>query len=110
MERTLFMLEWMLSIAKASFATELSENQRYRASGLNLVDLAIILWNTVYLERAINALTQRGITFPDALPPHVPPIGWAHINLTGDYTWQSNRRVAQGPPLGVPTTVDGALL
>jgi len=28
------------------------ENQRYRASGLNLVVLAIILWNTVYLERA----------------------------------------------------------
>src|ERR1700747_3452574 len=28
------------------------ENQRYRASGLNLVVLAIILWNTMYLERA----------------------------------------------------------
>jgi hypothetical protein len=31
------------------------ENQRYRASGLNLVVLAIILWNTIYLERAINS-------------------------------------------------------
>ena len=72
------------------------ENQRYRASGLNLVVLAIILWNTMYLERAINALQQHGIAFPDALLPHVSPIGWEHINLTGDYTWQSNRRVAQG--------------
>src|SRR5215467_13466552 len=43
------------------------ENQRYRASGLNLVVLAIILWNTIYLERAINALRQHGIAFPDAL-------------------------------------------
>ena len=68
------------------------ENQRYRASGLNLVVLAIILWNTVYLERAINALRQRGITSPDALLPHVSPIGWAHINLTGDYT------LARQPP------------
>jgi len=30
--------------------------QRYRASGLNLVTAAIVLWNTVYLERAANAL------------------------------------------------------
>lgn len=32
------------------------ENRRYRASGLNLVVAAIVLWNTVYLERAIQAL------------------------------------------------------
>jgi len=122
MERTLFMLEWMQdpeprkrvqvglnkgearnALARAVFFNRQGElrdrtfeNQRYRASGLNLVVLAIILWNTVYLERAINALRQRGITFPDALLPHVSPIGWAHINLTGDYTWQTNRRVAQG--------------
>jgi TnpA family transposase len=30
------------------------ESQRYRASGLNLLVAAIILWNTVYLERAID--------------------------------------------------------
>lgn len=39
------------------------ENQRYRASGLNLVFLAIILWNTMDLERALNALRQHGIAF-----------------------------------------------
>jgi len=32
------------------------ESQRHRASGLNLVVAAIILWNTVYLSRAITAL------------------------------------------------------
>ena len=41
------------------------ENQRYRASGLNLVVLAVILWNTMYLERAFNALREHGIVFPD---------------------------------------------
>lgn len=29
------------------------EQQRYRASGLNLLTAAIVLWNTVYLQRAI---------------------------------------------------------
>jgi Tn3 transposase DDE domain len=91
------------------------ENQRYRASGLNLVVLAIILWNTIYLGRAINALRQHGIGFPDALLAHVSPIGWEHINLTGDYTCHPNRRVSQGPfrplrPVGMPITVGGASL
>ncbi len=35
------------------------EQQRYRASGLNLVTAAIVLWNTVYLERATNALRSH---------------------------------------------------
>jgi TnpA family transposase len=34
------------------------ENQQHRASGLNLVVAAIALWNTVYLERAINTLQE----------------------------------------------------
>jgi hypothetical protein len=36
------------------------ENQRYRASGLNLVIAAISLWNTVYLERAFRLCGSNG--------------------------------------------------
>ena len=36
------------------------ENQRYRASGFNLVIAAIVFWNTVYLERAIKGLREAG--------------------------------------------------
>jgi TnpA family transposase len=36
------------------------EQQRYRASGLNLVTATIVLWNTVYLERAAQALSHAG--------------------------------------------------
>ena len=32
------------------------ENQRHRASGLNLLFAAITLWNAVYLERAAELL------------------------------------------------------
>jgi len=48
------------ALAKAVFFNRLGEirdrsfeQQRYRASGLNLITAAIVLWNTVYLERAM---------------------------------------------------------
>ena len=27
---------------------------------------------------------------------HLSPLGWEHINLTGDYVWHANRRVTKG--------------
>ena len=86
MERTLFTLDWLQStdlrrrvqiglnkgeaknaLARAVFFNRLGElrdrsfeNQRYRASGLNLVVAAVVLWNTVYLERAVQSLKAHG--------------------------------------------------
>ena len=36
------------------------EVQQYRASGLALVTAAIALWNTVYLDRALEASRRQG--------------------------------------------------
>lgn len=81
LERTLFMLEWIQSpelrrrvqvglnkgearnaLASDVFFNQLGEirdrsfeQQHYRASGLNLVTAAIVLWNTVYLENSRNS-------------------------------------------------------
>ena len=72
------------------------ENRRYRASGRNLVVAAIVLWTTVYLERAMNALRDSGMEVDDKLLPHLSPLGWEHINLTGDYVWPQSRQVEPG--------------
>jgi TnpA family transposase len=108
-ERTLFTLDWLQNtelrrrvhvglnkgeaknaLAKAVFFNRLGEmrdrsfeNQRYRASGLNLVVAAIILWNTVYLERAIRCLKEHGLSLDENLLQHLSPLAWEHINLTG---------------------------
>jgi hypothetical protein len=91
------------SLARAVFMNRMGEirdrsfeNQRYRASGLNLVVAAIVLWNTVYLERAVQALRDSGQAVDDSLLPHLSPLGWEHINLTGDYIWQQSKVVEQG--------------
>ena len=66
------------------------ENQRHRASGLNLVVAAIVLWNTVYLERAVAAIRQTGQTISDEAIAHLSPLKWEHINLTGYYHWRKD--------------------
>ena len=55
------------ALARAVFFNRLGEirdrsfeQQRYRASGLNLITAAIVLWNTVYLEWTNAALQGHG--------------------------------------------------
>jgi len=66
------------------------ENQSFRASGLSLIAAAIVHWNTVYLDRAVQHLRARGFTIPDDLLAHVAPLGWEHIALAGDYIWNGS--------------------
>ena len=112
-ERTLFTLEWLQSpelrrratvglnkgeakhtLKRAVFFNRLGEvrdrsyeDQFYRASGLNLVVAAIVVWNTVYIEKAVEHLKQQGMDIPEEYLQHLSPLGWEHINLTGDYVW-----------------------
>ena len=94
---------WELSLARAVFLHRLGEirdrkpeNQSYRASGLTLLTAAISLWNTVYMERAVDALKRKGVKINEQLLSHLSPLGWEHINLTGDYIWKNNRIPASG--------------
>jgi TnpA family transposase len=113
-ERSLFMLEWFQSLdlrrrvqvglnkgearnalSRAVFFNRLGEirdrnfeQHCHRASGLNLVTAAIILWNTVYLQRAIQSLQDSGQSIPPHLFQYLSPLGWEHISLTGDYIWK----------------------
>jgi len=45
-----------------------------------------VLWNTVYLERAVAAIRQTGQIVPDETLAHLSPLKWEHINLTDDTT------------------------
>jgi len=64
------------------------ESQTARAAALNLVTAAIVLWNTVYLGRALDALRARGERIRHDDLAGLSPLGWEHINITGDYVWE----------------------
>jgi hypothetical protein len=57
---------------------------------------AIVLWNTVYLERVIQHLKDNGQTVNEILLKHLSPLGWEHINLTGDYVWRQSKVMEKG--------------
>ncbi|MEM6550281.1 MAG: Tn3 family transposase [Pseudomonadota bacterium] len=115
-ERTIFTLEWMLdpdlrrrvqlglnrgearnNLTRAVFFNRLGQlhdrgedaHQR-RAAGCNLIVAAIILWNTVYLARAVDTLRTAGAEAPADLLQHVWPLAWDNIILTGDYRWSND--------------------
>ncbi len=48
--------------------------------------------NTVYLERSIVALKEHSDQVDEAILKNLSPLGWEHINLTGDYVWQQNNQ------------------
>jgi Tn3 transposase DDE domain len=80
-----------------------SRVRRFRASGLNLVVSAIVHWNTVYLERAVDHLRQQGCVIPTEVLKHVSPLSWEHINLTGTYAWGEKPTLVDGfRPLRLP--------
>ena len=89
-------------LARAVFFHRLGEvrdrtfdDQQNRASGLNLVMQAITVWNTVYIDRAVQELRKHR-DIDDTLLTHTSPLGWSHILLTGDYDWGADKQLRPG--------------
>jgi hypothetical protein len=72
-----------------------SEDQANQASCLNLVVNAIVLWNTLYMADAIDALRAEGLLRPDDDPSHLSPTVNAHINAYGRYEFAVERELAR---------------
>ena len=63
------------------------QDQLQRASALNIIINAISVWNTVYMEKAIEELKRKG-EFQEDLMPYIWPLGWEHINFLGEYKFE----------------------
>lgn len=85
--------EAMNALARAIFFGKRGEfrerelqDQLQRASALNILINAISIWNTTYLQKAIEHLKQN-YTIDEGLLKHIAPLGWEHINLLGEYNF-----------------------
>ncbi|MGH0002591.1 Tn3 family transposase [Pseudovibrio ascidiaceicola] len=112
-ERSLFMMDWIIDIdlqrraqiglnkgeahhalkraicfnRKGEIRDRSREGQQHRIAGLNLLTAIVIYWNTLKLSEAVGVRLESNVPIDHSLLPHVSPLGWEHIILTGEYRW-----------------------
>lgn len=112
-ERTLFMIDWILDAdlqrraqiglnkgeahhalkraisfhRRGEIRDRSAEGQHDRIAGMNLLAAIIIFWNTMKLGEVVAKQNDEGKPLSPDLLAHVSPLGWEHINLTGEYRW-----------------------
>ncbi|MEY8799771.1 Tn3 family transposase [Leisingera sp. XS_AS12] len=59
----------------------------YTCSYTGLQAAIIIFWNTMKLGEVVANHKRDGKLLSPDLLVHVSPLGWEHINLTGEYRW-----------------------
>src|SRR5262245_21831711 len=72
------------------------EAQTNQAMCLNVVTNAVIIWNTVYMQAALDQLRSEGYPVHEEDVTHLSPARFEHINPFGKYSFpieQARRRV-----------------
>ena len=73
---------------QGEFRERTVQNQLQRATALNLIINAISIWNTLYLEKALEYRKFIGEEINEDLIAHISPLGWEHINVLGEYQFK----------------------
>src|SRR5436853_7727958 len=91
------------SLARATYFGQKGEvRQRYREGqeeqlgALGLVVNAMVLWNTLYMHRALEEMRGRGMKVMPEDVERLSPLGYDHINLLGRYTFSLPEDIRQG--------------
>ncbi len=82
------------------------EGQEDQLAALGIVVNAIVLWNTRYLNSAIEELTTSPQPPIDVDINRVSPLGHAHLNVLGRYTFPPETTITTMRPLRDPNTPD----
>jgi hypothetical protein len=72
------------------------EGQEDQLGALGLVLNVIVLWNTLYIEAALDQLRQEGYLVKDEDVARLSPLLYEHINMLGRYSFSVPEAVAKG--------------
>ena len=91
------------SVARAVFHGKRGELRQHYREGqedqlgvLGLVLNMIVLWNTIYMEAALNQLRMEGYVVRDEDVARLSPLMHPHINMMGRYSFFVPEAVAKG--------------
>ncbi len=67
-----------------------------QASCLNLITNAVVTWNTMYMEAAINQLRSEGYQISDEDINRLSPTRYEHVNPYGIYPFDLEKESKRG--------------
>jgi TnpA family transposase len=86
------------------------EGQEDQLGALGLVTNAVVLWNTIYMQAALDHLQRQSLEIREEDESRLSPLVHRHINVLGDYSFILAELVMKGQlrPLNQPTeNIDG---
>jgi TnpA family transposase len=80
------------------------EGQEDQLGALGLVTNAVVLWNTIYMQAALDHLQRQQMEIREEDESRLSPLGYGHVNVLGDYSFTLAEQVINGQlrPLNQP--------
>ena len=72
------------------------EGQEDQLGALGLVLNATVLWNTIYMESALNHLENQSVKVEDNFIQRLSPLLHEHINVLGHYSFTLSEQIEKG--------------
>lgn len=72
------------------------EGQEDQLGALGLLLNVVVLWNTWYMDRALDHLRATGVPVRDEGVVRLWPLESAHLNMLGHYTFSVPEAIARG--------------
>ena len=84
------------------------EGQEDQLGALGLVTNALVLWNTIYMQAALDHLKQQGEDVKVEDEARLSPLSHKHVNMLGHYSFTLTEQVLNGQlrPLKQPPELD----
>lgn len=72
------------------------KGQEDQLGALGLVTNAVVLWNTLYMQEALNWMRSHGEETGDEDTARLSPLMHGHINMLGHYTFTLPEDILKG--------------
>lgn len=84
------------------------EGQEDQLGALGLVTNALVLWNTIYMQAALDHLKQQGEDVKEEDEARLSPLRHKHVNMLGHYSFTLAEQVLNGQlrPLKQPSELE----
>ena len=79
---------WLFFANQGEFRKGDFEEIMNKSSCLSLLSNAVVVWNTIQMQRIVDQLRAAGEAVSDRDLAHIAPLSFAHVNPNGTYHFE----------------------